>query len=346
VSEPIDIKALDEYLKGGSDISQRYRELGREDVPPDLDRRVLDEARAAVASGGRRSRSWLRWGAPVALAASVVLAVTIVIESGPQNDSSYLMQPTAADKVRPDLERQIQERKLLEQADQAKLQDQIAQQPPESKADNREPALFAPEPPAVVLPRVAPASAPAAPPPAALAKTEAERVFGLAPPEEVRVDAKASREQSLSSATAPAAVQSAAADSPAPEVAAEQPPPTLAGSVATTTITARKEAAPASVETDSSSDDLSSVSVTGTRARRAGRTAGPHGTVSGSIRSSSEARPAADEDVDHSDPAKWLAEIRELRRAGKVEEADRAWLQFRETFPKFPVADDDIARKK
>jgi hypothetical protein len=50
--------------------------------------------------------------------------------------------------------------------------------------------------------------------------------------------------------------------------------------------------------------------------------------------------------VDHSDPAKWLAEIRELRRAGKVEEADRAWLQFRETFPKFPVADDDIARKK
>jgi hypothetical protein len=343
VSEPIDIKALDEYLKGGSDISQRYRELGREDVPPDLDRRVLDEARAAVASGGRRSRSWLRWGAPVALAASVVLAVTIVIESGPQNDSSYLMQPTAADKVRPDLERQIQERKLLEQADQAKLQDQVAQQLAESKADNREPALFAPEPP--VLPQAAPASAPAAPPPAALAKTEAEHLYGLAP-EEVRVDAKASREQSLSSATAPAAVQSAAADSPAPEVAAEQPAPTLAGSVATTTITARKEAAPAPAETDFSSDDLSSVSVTGTRARRAGRTAGPHGTVSGSIRGSSEARPTADEDVDHSDPAKWLAEIRELRRAGKVEEADRAWLQFRETFPKFPVADDDIARKK
>lgn len=316
MSEPIDIKALDEYLKGGSDISQRYRELGREDVPPELERRVLDEARAAVASGGGRSRSWLRWGAPLALAASVVLAVTIVIESGPQNDSSYLVQPSAADKVRPDLERQIQERKLLEQADQAKLQDQVA-----------------------------PASAPAAPPPAALAKTEAEHLYGLAP-EEVRVDEKALREQSLSSATVPVAVQSAAADSPAPQVAAEQPTPTLAGSVATATIAARKEAAPAPVEANSSSDDLSSVSVTGTRARRAGRTAGPHGTVSGSIRNSSEARPAADEDVDHSDPAKWLAEIRELRRAGKVEEADSAWLQFREAFPKFPVADDDIARKK
>ena len=71
MSEPIDIKALDEYLKGGSDISQRYRELGREDVPPELDQRVLEAARAAVANGcadardrgcagARRWRSLLR----------------------------------------------------------------------------------------------------------------------------------------------------------------------------------------------------------------------------------------------------------------------------------------------
>jgi hypothetical protein len=310
VSEPIDIKALDEYLKGGSDISQRYRELGREDVPPELDRRVLDEARAAVAKGGGRSRSWLRWGAPVALAASVLLAVTIVIESGPQNDTSYLTQPVAADKVRPDQEqlareRQLVERKLLEQAEQAKLEDQVA-----------------------------PASAPAAPPPAALAKRESER-SNAAAPEEVRADA-----QTLSGLTATSPVESVAANSPAPQVASEQP--AFAGAVAT--VPARKEVAPA--EADYSSDDLSSVSVTGTRARRpAGRTAGPRGTISGSALSS-ESRPAADEDVDHSDPAKWLAEIRELRRAGKVDEADRAWLQFREAFPKFPVADDDIARKK
>ncbi len=59
MSDPIDIKALDEYLKGGSDISQRYRELGREDVPPELDRRVLDAARAAVASGGARALTFV-----------------------------------------------------------------------------------------------------------------------------------------------------------------------------------------------------------------------------------------------------------------------------------------------
>jgi hypothetical protein len=312
VSDPIDIKALDEYLKGGSDISQRYRELGREDVSPELDRRVLDEARTAVAGGGGgRSRSWLRWGAPVALAASVVLAVTVVIESGPQNDSSLLPKPAAVDKVRPESQRQVE---------QYELQDQLAQQPQQQRP------AFAPEPT----------------PPAALAKTESERLNSLTP-EEVTVDAKALREQS--SATLPVAVDSAAVDSPAPQLAAEQPTPSFAGSVASTPA-ARKEVAGAPAEADSSDDDLSSISITGTtRARRAGRGVGPRDTISGSA-VSRETRPAADEDAERADPQKWLEEIRELRRSGKVVEADRAWEQFREAFPKFPVADDDIARKK
>jgi hypothetical protein len=327
VSEPIDLKALDEYLKGGSDISQRYRELGREDVPPELDRRVLDEARAAVTSGGgSRSSSWLRWAAPAALAASVVLAVTVVIESGPQNDLSLLQKPAAVDEVQRESQRQVEE---------YKLQDQVAQQPQEDQA-----RTFAPEPPAVMVPQAGPASAPASPPPAALAKAEAERSNTVAAPEEVRVDAKALREQS--SATSPVAVESVVvADSPAPQLAAEQP--TFAGAVSA--VAARKEVERAAAEADSSDDDLSSVSVTGTRARRPGRSVGPRGTISGSI-SSSEARPVADEDPERSDPQKWLEGIRELRRAGKVAEADRAWQQFREAFPKFPVADDDLARKK
>ena len=289
MSDPIDIKALDEYLKGGSDISQRYRELRREEVPPELDRRVLDEARAAVASGGGRSRAWLRWGAPVALAASVILAVTVVIESGPQNDTSFVTQP----------QRQVEE---------SKLQDQVAQERREV-----EQPVFAAEPPAVTVQQAAPASAPAAPPPAALAKTELERL------------------------------NAATLDSPAPQVAAEQPSPGRAGSVAT--VSARKEVQQAPAEVDASDEDFSSVSVTGTRARRAGRTAGPRGTISGSA-ISSETRPAADEDAEHSDPEKWLEEIRELRRAGKVEEADRQWQEFGKAFPNFPVATDDLARKQ
>jgi hypothetical protein len=326
VSDPIDIKALDEYLKGGSDIAQRYRELGREPVPPELDRRVLDEARAAVASGGGRSRSWLRWGAPVALAASVILAVTVVIESGPQNDASFVTQPAAVDQARLEPQRQIEE---------SKLQDQVAQQPREVQRP-----AFAPEPPAVPVRQAAPAAAPAAPPPAALAKAESERLNRLTT-EEVRADTKALREQTTvtSSVTADAATL----NSPAPQVAAEQPSPVLAESVATAS--ARKEAQQAPAEVDSSDEDFSSVSVTGTRARRAGRTAGPRGTISGSA-ISSETRPAADEDAEHSDPQKWLEEIRELRRAGKGVEADRQWQEFGKAFPNFPVADDDLARKQ
>lgn len=312
MSNPIDIKALDEYLKGGSDISRTLRELGSEDVPPELDRRVLDEARAAVASGsGGRSRSWLRWSAPLALAASVVLVVTVVIESGVQNDVSFATRPVAADKARVEQQQQVQERKL---------QEQVAQEP-------RQERQFAPEPPAVMAPQSPSAPLPEAAPPAALTKAEPVR-SNSAPREEVRVDAKALRDEALVSSPV-AVVNSETIDSPAPQIAAEQP-------------------APLPVEADSG-DDLGSVSVAGTRARRAGRAPGVRGTISGSVLSS-ETRPAADEDAERSDqrsdPQKWLEEIRELRRAGKAEEADRAWEQFRKAFPSFPVADNDLARKQ
>jgi hypothetical protein len=313
VSDPIDIKALDEYLKGGSDISQRYRDLGSADVPPELDRRVLDEARAAVASGGGgRSRSWLRWSAPLALAASVVLVVTVVIESGVQNDASFAPSPYRLSPAPVEPQTQVQERKLQEQ-----VEEQIAQQPVQEETRQ-----FAPEPPAVMAPQAPSTPLPAAAPPAALAKAEAERSNSVAP-EEVTADAKALRSN-----------------------ASEVPSPSRAGSVAP--VSARKEAAPATAEADSA-DDLGSVSVFGTRTRRAGRTAGPRGPISGSALSS-ETRPAADEDAERadlrSDPQKWLESIRELRRAGKAEEADRAWQDFDKAFPNFPVADGDLARKQ
>jgi len=327
VSDPIDSKALDEYLKGGSDISRALRGIGSAEVPPELDRRVLDEARAAVASGsGGRSRSWLRWSAPLALAASVVLVVTVVIESGVQNDASVTTLQEVTDKARVVQQRQLEE---------SKLREQVAQQPAQLRKSQ-----FAPEPPAVMVPQAPPAPVPAAVPPAAFAKVEAERANSVAP-EEVRVGARALGDQSL--ATSPVTVDTATIDSPAPQIAAEQPAPSLAASVS-----ARKEAEPATAEGDSA-DDLSSVSVTGTRVRRAVRTAGPHGATSGSALSR-ETRPAADEDAEQSDlrsdPQKWLESIRELRRAGKIEEADRAWQDFHKAFPNFPVADDDLARKQ
>jgi hypothetical protein len=43
-------------------------------------------------------------------------------------------------------------------------------------------------------------------------------------------------------------------------------------------------------------------------------------------------------------PAVWLENIRQLRRDGKVLQADREWMRFRKVFPDYPVADDDVAR--
>jgi hypothetical protein len=332
VSDPIDSKALDEYLKVGSVISQRYRELGSDDVPPELDRRVLEEARAAVAGGsGARARSWLRWSAPLAVAASVVLVVTVVIESGVQNDASFATQQVAADEARVEQQRQVEKPKLRE----------IAQQPAQERSSQ-----FALEPPAVMAPQAPAAPAPAAAPADALAKAEPTRLNSAAP-EEVRVDAKALRGEVSEVPTPVTAANSESYDSPAPQIAAELPAPSRAGSVATSS--AHKEAERAPAEADSAEDALSSASSSGTRVRRAVRTAGPRGTMSGSALSS-ETRPAADEDAEQadlrSDPQKWLESIRELRRTGKVEEADRAWQEFHEAFPNFPVADDDLARKQ
>ena len=318
MSDPTDIKALDEYLKGGSDISQRYRELGREDVPPELDRRVLDAAHAAVASGkGARSRSWLKWSAPLAVAASVVLVVTVVIESGVQNDASF------ANKV----------------AQEKPVQPQPQAAPP---------AQFVPDEPAAL--QAAPAAPPAAEPEtlaksAKLAKTEEAERANNAVAEEVRVDAKALRDEIQ--AALPVSTAEPAIDTSELATMQAAPAPSLAGATSVQTVSARKEvdSEASTAQADSADDELSTTSATGTRARRAGRTAGPRSTSTSSALST-ETRPAADEDTEHDDPVKWLEEIRDLRRAGKSAEADRAWEHFHEAFPDFPVAQDDLARKK
>jgi hypothetical protein len=307
VNEPTDIKALDEYLKGGSDISQHYRELGHDDVPPELDRRVLEAARAAVADeGARRSRTWLRWSAPVALAASVVLVVTVVIENGVPKDTVYVAQPAS--------EESKEDSKLYREAPAVAPQ-------------------FVPEAPAPELAAVAPPP-PAAPQPASepersLAKAELrdKRVANVVVPEEITVAAKARRDQMQDSPVAVSSVVDAA----------EQQ---LAGSAAVPVPRERAEA-----ETDS---DVSEVSVTGSRARRATgrRTAGPRSPISGPSLSG-EMRQSADTaaQAEQPEPEKWLEEIRDLRRKGRIVDADREWQQFVEAYPDFEVADDDIARK-
>lgn len=72
MTEPND-RELEQYLKGDSALSRRYRDASRESAPPELDETVLARARAEA----RRKPRANRWLASVALAASLVLGVNL-----------------------------------------------------------------------------------------------------------------------------------------------------------------------------------------------------------------------------------------------------------------------------
>jgi hypothetical protein len=316
VSDPTDIKALDEYLKGNSEVSQRYRELGGDEIPPELDRRVLAAARVAVANEGtKRSRSWPRWSTPVAFAASVVLVVTVVLERGVQEETMVPQQ--SSNEVRQSRSDAASGDRAPDAAQEAKVAEEFV----------RQPGIVA-EPAAVP----APPAAPPAPTAEALAKAEAGRLAGtysVAPPPEITVEAQSMRDRA-EIREAPIAGQTLPVAAPTP-ASVEQ-------------IAARKSVERSEAE-EADSADVSEVAVTGSRTRRAAvRTAGPRNTVS--TRAFSRTQPASDEQREQSDPQAWLEDIRAMRRAGKTAEADREWQRFREAFPDFQVSDDDIARQK
>lgn len=324
MSDPTDIKALDEYLKGNSDVSQRYRELGRDEVPPELDRRVLAAARDAVANeGAKRSRSWLRWSAPVALAASIVLVLTVVLENGLKNDTTVLTQsPRETGRVNG-----LIRDKAANDAAEAKLADEVARQQGSGSVvpvgGNQSPTLQAD------VPR---------PPEPQMVNIERLREVVIPPPE-VTVAQDAAPSASASVAPVPAA---------APPAAEQAEPMAARKSVERSEAEAKaEEEVDSDPDSDPDSDSSSEVQdrvLAGAARRATGSRAGPRATVSSAL--TRETRPAADDRAERSDPQAWLEDIRELRRTGKTADADREWLRFRKAFPDFHVADDDIAPSK
>ncbi|HEY0686950.1 MAG TPA: hypothetical protein VGD45_31700 [Steroidobacter sp.] len=83
----LDEQQLDEYLKGDSSVSRQYRQLPGAGVPAELDRLVLRQAQDAVKRGSSQRPAWVRWSAPLAVAASAVLALAIVIETGVRDET-------------------------------------------------------------------------------------------------------------------------------------------------------------------------------------------------------------------------------------------------------------------
>lgn len=183
MNEPIDDKAFEEYLKRGSPVSQQYQALDSDEIPADIDRQVLARAQEAVrAPVVRKTRAWQRWSVPVALAASAVLAVSIVIESG-QHESALTRAPSY-----PAAERDANTG--APQADEREVEPRLAYEPPRPVATPSEATGSAPQ------------DRPAAAPPRAQVDRPSEPRVAVQP----RVEAFAKR------AEAEAAEQKASAD--------------------------------------------------------------------------------------------------------------------------------------
>jgi len=91
---------LQQYLAGDAALSRGYRDASREITPPDLDRAVLDMARAAVP----RRRRTSRWSLPLALAATLLIGVPLawnVTRQAPRMDAQTVARAPEAERALP-----------------------------------------------------------------------------------------------------------------------------------------------------------------------------------------------------------------------------------------------------
>ena len=314
-----DEQQLEEYLRGGSDVSRQYRQLRSADVPAELDRLVMHQAQEAVKARPAKSRTWMRWTGPLALAASAVLVVSIVIESGVQEDT-HLAVPASAPVDLSPKEEAAEQLATQDKATAGNAADSsVVQIMPVSPTVAPAMMIEAPPPPPVSLEMPAPfqdrAVQPGAPEPPVAPQFTSEPPKVKVPPADLarreRVEAVA-QTSSRVPPPAPAPVHA----SVAPEV------PVL--------------------EEDASVED---VVVTGMKRAKQRATAGPRNTIAApAANEASDADEQEQEPRDYSDPEQWLRDIRELRKENKHEAADREWRRFRYVYPNYQVAEDDAAR--
>lgn len=326
----MDDREFEEYLRRESQISQQYRELQDDAVPAHLDALVLEQARAALqkesaaaprddlAAVRRRRGRLMRWAVPTALAASALLVVSIVIRSGVQHETLLLPQ-------------------VRQEAPGAAAQ-------PESMKDKSVAAERA-----AAAPLVVPAAPPAAP---AAARAEMEMARQV---QQARIDSagmqkrRAAAESSATAAApAPRAQVDAIASLPAvaaprpsvaePKLAAEVSEPAPAGAPADVALA---KAAPSPAQA-TGGEELDEIVLTGHRAARSVRGAGPRDTVRTNASGSTDA--ASDTTEAFREPEPWLEHIRQLRHDGEDRQADREWRRFRKQYPDYVVATDDPAR--
>jgi hypothetical protein len=310
VSDPIDDKALEAYLKGDSAVTRCYRELGSDEVPPELERRVLAEAQAVVekrsaVKSTQRPNRWLLWGAPLAVAASAVIVFSIVLESGLQENVILTSaRPTSPEPA------QALARESLQHEDASATA--AAPAPPQVESRQIEHSKVAASSPETAAP--------------AAAGTDLQGAT------EYKRGRSAEVAQQAAVSESHAAAPYAGSERAAPPVV----PPRFS------TAQNRPVQPPAEERAAREASDLAMSRQLASAVMHEPAAAAANDVSTISVAASFE---AAREQLQLStDPQRWLEYIRELRKDDKTAEADVEWQRFRDTFPNYTVSDTDAAR--
>ena len=373
MADPEQDDDFEAYLKRRVPIDQRMKTVDRLEPPPELDRVIIGKARNAIQNSPPVPMYRApRWALPVGLAATLLIAFSIVLDLGMRSgrqqhesapavpaatSSESVAAPAPAPPTAPSVSAP-QESTPSGSAASAGASDGVASA--KTFARMRPPPIkTAPWPP---LPRAA--AKPAAQSDAAsneYATTESKAEFDpRSRSAERRVAEKRMRtEDSERVAAAAADVSSPPAPNAAPNVATAAPAPRVAssatGAVPTPAAappprplvdaTANAEA-PAPMRLAASSPKASAVTFDGMKVIE------PHSverfdSVSGGVPARAGApamAPAAAAAADrreHPDPKAWLDQIQKMRVAGLTAQAEQELKHFRDAYPGYPTASTD-----
>jgi hypothetical protein len=314
-----DDKPFDDYLQRDSIVSQRYRDLDSDGVPPALDTAVLAQARVAISAPAksmvRRRPAWLRWAPPLALAASAVMIVAIVLEVGVQHEvRAPVPQLEQATSQAIDASNQVGASGRIE----AKVAQDMVERPLEALAPQASTLTTQPPPAPVAAPEPAHVPVP-------------EVAFVLAPaPSASQVLAPAPHESVVQNGSASDAVHAAAERRESEEV-----------------IVTGNRRARQLYDSPASATSLEEIAVQSSapsaRARGGFGPRAPGAPLPSQVTSAKRTDTVSGETRKYSTAESWLEAIRKLRADGKNAEADEQWRLFKRDYPDFAVPNDDAA---
>jgi hypothetical protein len=326
----LDDAELDAYLKRDSAYSQRYQAMDADEVPAELDQLILNKAALTPSQSNvtaLRLRRLKRFSVPFALAATLVLSVSIVI----QMPKEVLVTNKVSDTVTESKSIKPDTPTAPLPAAPAPNTLNVEMEAP-APASIHQPKLDTPPPPKQEPSRREETRAqalaePASPSPTVVANSTAISPIG-------RLSSPATKPAEPSAATPLAASKEYKSEGDAVAVqdaVKAQDQSELSEMIVTGSRRTRQSS-------QNSNSPVTSVNADNASTERAG----PRNTVPLAKRATdSDARTAKERE---SQPELWLAYIRELRSANKKDDADKEWNRFVKAYPNYEVAADDVAR--